>query len=228
LPKTTKETTEGASLPQSAASWWQTIPGILTAAAGAITALAGLVAALHQIGLIGEQKLTPTSSPAPSQAPTVAAPPKATISEAQQSAVQGTPATPSTTAVRADRSYSVTFPSGAEVKFRNHRGEGTYKVLAAVVERRSSSKLNLKFTIRLTNGGPTDVGFWNDSFRLLLDGVPRAPVSWLNDSVSARSAKDADVEFEAPDTAKEFRLQVLVGPNNETSDIPLVLSTVQK
>jgi hypothetical protein len=58
--------------------------------------------------------------------------------------------------------------------------------------------------------------------------VPRAPVSWLNDSVSARSAKDADVEFEAPDTAKELRLQVLVGDDNETADIPLVLNAVQK
>jgi hypothetical protein len=33
-------------------SWWQTLPGILTAMAGIITAIAGLVVALHQAGFI--------------------------------------------------------------------------------------------------------------------------------------------------------------------------------
>ena len=33
---------------KSKGSWWQTVPGILTATAGMITAVAGLIAALHQ------------------------------------------------------------------------------------------------------------------------------------------------------------------------------------
>lgn len=33
--------------------WWQTLPGIITATAGAITAAAGLVIALHQAGFFG-------------------------------------------------------------------------------------------------------------------------------------------------------------------------------
>jgi hypothetical protein len=229
MRKDTKEGPERASTPQRESNWWGTVPGMLTAIAGVLTALAGLVAALHQVGLIGEQKTTPASRPAPAQASTAAAPSAATLPEAGQSSAQTAPAGRSAAAVRAhDGGYSVVFPSGTEVKFRNHRGAGTYKVLAAIAERRSSAKLNLKFTIRLTNGGPADVGFWNDSFRLLVDGVPRAPVGRLNDSVSVRSAKDADIEFEVPDTAKEFRLQVLVGDNDETADIPLVLSSVQK
>ncbi len=32
-------------------SWWQTIPGLLTAAAGVITAITGLIVALHQAGM---------------------------------------------------------------------------------------------------------------------------------------------------------------------------------
>ena len=32
-------------------NWWQTIPGLLTAAAGVITAIAGLIVALHQAGI---------------------------------------------------------------------------------------------------------------------------------------------------------------------------------
>jgi hypothetical protein len=34
-------------------SWWQTLPGILTAAAATATAIAGLIAVLHQAGLFG-------------------------------------------------------------------------------------------------------------------------------------------------------------------------------
>ena len=34
-----------------------------------------------------------------------------------------------------------------------------------------AGKLSLKFSIRLTNTGRSDLGFWNDSFRLLVDGV---------------------------------------------------------
>lgn len=34
-------------------SWWQTVPGILTATAAIITAVAGLIVTLHQAGMLG-------------------------------------------------------------------------------------------------------------------------------------------------------------------------------
>lgn len=34
-------------------SWWQTLPGVLTAAAATATAIAGLIGVLHQAGLFG-------------------------------------------------------------------------------------------------------------------------------------------------------------------------------
>ena len=42
---------------KSKTPWWQTVPGILTAAAAIITAVTGLVVALHQIGLVGGDKV---------------------------------------------------------------------------------------------------------------------------------------------------------------------------
>ncbi|MGH8477599.1 MAG: hypothetical protein ACRERV_09600 [Methylococcales bacterium] len=45
---------------QERKGWWQTVPGILTAAAGIITALTGLIAALHQAGIfVGDNKVQP-------------------------------------------------------------------------------------------------------------------------------------------------------------------------
>jgi hypothetical protein len=121
--------------------------------------------------------------------------------------------------------YSVTFPSGASVKFRNNRGQGTYEILAAQAERRSVGKLGLTLTIRMTNNGPADVGFYTDTFRLLVDGVPRVPVNRLVDDVDARSAKESPIEFEMPDTAKSLALQVLVGESQD--DIANIAMTLK-
>ena len=38
---------------QPKSTWWQTLPGVLTAAAATATAIAGLVGVLHQAGLFG-------------------------------------------------------------------------------------------------------------------------------------------------------------------------------
>jgi hypothetical protein len=198
------------------ARWWQTIPGMLTAAGGAITAVAGLVAALHQIGLFGG-----IDNSGPAQVAATPSQPIRPVSKAAAAKDSQSTLKPSSTPPQATTNeYALSFPSGTEVKFRNHRSEGTYKVIAAVAERRTSGKLTIRFTIRLTNAGPSDVSFGNDSFRLLQDGVP---VSWLNEAVDARSAKDGNVEFETTDTVNDLRLQVLVGDRNETADVPLTL-----
>lgn len=47
---------------QERKTWWQTVPGILTAAAGIITALTAFIAALHQAGILGvDNKAQPQS-----------------------------------------------------------------------------------------------------------------------------------------------------------------------
>jgi hypothetical protein len=187
-------------------SWWQTMPGMLTATAGIITALAGLLVALYQVGLIGGKAAPSAQTPA-----TVTSQSLSDITKPIASASNGA-------------KYTVSFPSGATVKFRNNRGQGTYEVLAAQAERRSVGKLGLTLTIRMTNNGPADVGFYSDTFRLVVDGVPRAPVSRLNDDVDARSAKESNVEYELPDTVKTLALRVLVGDKPEdTADIPITL-----
>jgi hypothetical protein len=203
---------------------------MLTAAAGVITAVAGLVVALHQAGLVGPaEKGTLDSSAAEASKAGNHAPPPPAPTKTSEGRYSDAARVPSGVTGAANRpAYSLALPPSTELKFRNHRAEGTYKLIRVMVEHRGSDKLSMKFTIRLTNAGPSDVGFWNDSFRLLLDGVPRAPVSFLNESVNARSAKDADVEFETPVTVRDISLQVLVGDKNETAEIPIVLEKIAK
>jgi hypothetical protein len=211
MPRDLKIVVAAAPQPESKGdskteSWWKTIPGMLTATAGFITAVAGLLAVLYQVGLFGGK-----ATPSPQGSPTVTS-----------QSLNGT-TTPIAAAPNGTK-YSVTFPSGTAVKFRNNRGQGTYEILAAQAERRSVGKLGLTFTIRMTNNGPADVGFYTDTFRLLVDDVPRAPVNRLADDVDARSAKESPIEFEMPDTAKSLALQVLVGEKqDDTANIAITL-----
>jgi hypothetical protein len=54
-----------------------------------------------------------------------------------------------------------------------------------------------------------------------MDGVPRAPISWLNESVDAQSAKDAELVFELLDSAESLVLSVANG--EDTARIPIVV-----
>jgi hypothetical protein len=183
--------------------WWQTVPGMLTAMAGLMTAAAGLLVALNQVGLLGGHGHAPPAAPAEAASPS------------PQAAPTATPAGPPAAA------RTVTYAAGAKVTLNNNRGKGTYELLAAKVEPRTPEVATLTLTIRLTNAGPADIGFWNDSFRLAVDGVPRAPTSRLNSSVDARSAKEADVAFDLPLAAHSLVLKLNSG--DEEGEIPLTL-----
>jgi hypothetical protein len=73
---------------QTAQNWWQTLPGIMTAAAGCVSAITALIIALHQVGLFKpDEKPDVASSPA---AVLAAAPPAA----GPQTAVSNAPQAP--------------------------------------------------------------------------------------------------------------------------------------
>lgn len=185
---------------KSKGSWWQTAPGILTAIAGTITAVAGLLVTLQQIGLLGNKEKSAVQSPSSDNV---------TANRSEVTALTATP-------------YLVTFPSGTEVTLRSSRSDGTYKILEAKVESQNAGKFTLTISVRLTNTGRSDLGFGSDSFRLVIDGIPRAPKNFLNELVDARSAKEGDVMFEVPNTAKSLVLSV-TGDGGDTADIPILL-----
>jgi hypothetical protein len=86
-------------------------------------------------------------------------------------------------------------------------------------------KLSLKFSVRMTNNGGYGDNFWDNSFRLLIDGVPRAPVGGLNEVVESNSAKDGEVLFILPDTVGSVELQVI--HEGEKTKIPVALKTAK-
>lgn len=78
----------------------------------------------------------------------------------------------------------------------------------------------------MVNNGRFNANFWGASFRLLVDGVPRAPDNSLDELVESHSAKEGVVEFVIPDTVNDVGLQVgEVGEGKPT--LPISLKSAQ-
>ncbi len=172
--------------------WWQTLPGLLTAAAGIITAITGLLVAVHQTGLFNRTPQS-TSQVQNKHHPTGEDPsPIAT-----QGQVTSTPA-----GVAA--SHALTLPENTEVRF----GQAAYKLISARIEPYSPDKVSLRLTVRMTNNDRFDANFWAASFRVLVGGSSQSPTNNLDELVSGHSAKEGDVEFVIPANISTVGLQM--------------------
>jgi hypothetical protein len=100
--------------------------------------------------------------------------------------------------------YPVQLAARDEIKV----GEDTYTILSAELDRHSSDKLALKFKVRVLHDGSGAINVWDDSFRLIADGVPRSPDEYPNEIVSAYSAEDVAVTFFIPEATNSVELQV--------------------
>jgi hypothetical protein len=174
-------------------SWWLTLPGMLSALAGVITAVTGLVVALTQL-TGGGGSATPVAAPSG---------PAGALSSVSTGTLPGPTG-----------SYTAAFPAGAKATVEG----AVYELLGANVEVRNPGELGLRLSVRMTNNGPYPANFWDRSFRLRVDGVPRAPVGGLDELVDGQSAKEGVVEFVIPEAAR--RLSLLVA----TVSLPIVLT----
>ncbi|MEX2223657.1 MAG: hypothetical protein WEG40_17855 [Candidatus Rokuibacteriota bacterium] len=187
---------------QKPQKWWQTVPGILTAIAATITAVTGLIVALQQAGVFQSQ----TNPSAPVR---VSKPP------AGAGTVPGASTAP---AGGQSTEYPRALAAGTEVRL----GSAAYRILAAQLDRRNVEELTLRFTVRMTNSAKYPTNFWDETFRLVVDGVPRAPVGGLNKLVQGDSAAEGDVEFAVPAATQSAVLQIR--HSDESTRIPLDLA----
>jgi len=187
-------------------SWWQTLPGLVASLTAATTAFAGLLVALKQVGWIGSPQ--PPAPPAPQQQQSS----QGTGSSAP-SPVAAAPASAPTAA-----SHPVTLPELREYKLDT----ATFTLLSATLSPQTAEKDALRIQIRMMNNNAYDANFWDRSFRLMLDGVPTAPESDLNELVPARSAKEGAVLFALPRGTANAKLEISYA--NEQTLIPLTLA----
>ena len=172
--------------------WWQTLPGLLTAAAAIITALTGLLVAVHQAGFFGRNPQTPAQT----QAKPLPSGENAHPIDAQSA---GSAPSAGVTTTR-----QLTLPENSQVRL----GDAVYKLLSARVEPYSPDKVSLHLSVRMTDNGRYDMNFWSSSFRLLVDGSLQAPINSLNEILPSHSSKDGDVEFVVPASVSSVGLQM--------------------
>ena len=207
------------SEPTTPRSWWHTLPGVLTGVAALVTALAGLVAVLMQAGWLGARGDAPKAT-AP---PPASAPPAATAPAAAPAPVAATdPPRPAPPAGEAPRPYTVALPAQRDHKLGPAVFKATYTLLKAEVVPQTSERSALHIRLRMTNHDRNDKNFWDSSFRLLVDGVPTAPESGLNELVAGEAAKEGEVIFPVARGTAAATLKITY--YGDSTEIPLKLA----
>ena len=196
-------------------SWWYTLPGVLTAIAALLTAITGLIVAFGPFG--SDSQSSPSSTAADTTGPRTANGLDQTRTSISTAPLDGVPATP----VR----YRVRFTSGTKATLEASGGGAgqdrtiVYTILDARAEQHKIDEITLRISVRLTTADVDGV-LTADAFRLLIDGVPRAPTEPLFEPVPSRSAGDGFIVFDLPEASRE--LVLLVGKSDPV-ELPLTL-----
>ena len=186
--------------------WWQTLPGLLTAGAAIITAIGGLLAAVHQTGWFAGREQPPARIQ--SESTSGGAGPRPAGSTAD-----GAPSGPGVT-----KSKALALPEMAEI----NSGNANYKLLSARVDSHSPDTVSLHLVIRMTNNNRFAANFWAASFRLAVNGALQAPENDLDETVSAHSSREGNVEFVIPANVTTVGLQMgVVGDGKPTLELHL-------
>lgn len=193
---------------QKAGSWWHTLPGILTATAAVITAVTGLVVALFQLGALtrGPERPLQTAGGVPASS--------------QSARGAGTPVQhPSPQPEGLAGRQALALPTPAEFRAR----EVVYRILSIELVPYSSENRALHLSVRMTNLGRYDepLGYDRSRFRLLVEDVPRAPITEPVVRVAGESAGEGEFVFLVPTTAERVVLQARHG--EEVTRIPIDL-----
>jgi hypothetical protein len=91
------------------------------------------------------------------------------------------------------KDFPASLPAGQQVDV----GGASFRLSAAVIERETAEKASLTLTVRCSvPRGANSVNFWSSSVRLWVDGVPRAPVNYVNLGVGAGDSKEDRFVFD--------------------------------
>lgn len=116
----------------------------------------------------------------------------------------------------------VRLPDDPTVRFT----KGHYPAAFALIDASASGGTSTHWTLSLAlsmaipdNGG--DANFVDSSFRLLVDGVPRAPNNVLNDTVQRGTSKLGELIYEVPYGTQSLALRIW--HFGDSADLPLVV-----
>jgi hypothetical protein len=170
-------------------SFWTTVPGIITGLAAIVTAVTGLIVALNGAGFFGK----------PAAAGKTAAETKPQIQKKMDSlpAKQAEPQP----AVNLKAVFSMT-----RVKIEDHEYTILGSSLEAITPESNALKIKIKYK---NNSNYSPATFWNEGFRLAIDGALTPPAGDLSALVERHAELVGAVTFEVPNNAKSLALHIL-------------------
>lgn len=118
--------------------------------------------------------------------------------------------------------FAIAPPKVSEVRFRTHRAQFSFSLVAIRLEPRDGGLQRLTLLVRMTNRGPLDEGFGSDQFRLVAAEQQIAPATAFHGATEANAAEDLKLDFVLPAAVVEPLLEIRVDP--ESTRIPIALS----
>jgi len=171
-------------------NFWTTIPGIITGLAAIVTAITGLIVALNGVGLFNK----------PAAANKTSREAKAAVKKDADSVISKQPE-PQKQAKKLNPVFSMT-----EVKIEDHE----YHILGSSFEAITPESSLLKIKIKYKNNSNySPATFWNEGFRLAIDGALTPPTGNLSQLVERHAELVGTVIFEVPNNAKILALHIL-------------------
>jgi len=120
-------------------------------------------------------------------------------------------------------SLPVQLPDGPTVMIIDSSGNKfQYTILSAQREPLSPDSYLLHLRIRAWTDSGQGMGFWDDSFRLVVGDLRSAPVNYLNKLVERDETVDGDVEFEIDASLAEAVLAVNYRSPENTKELRLI------
>jgi hypothetical protein len=171
-------------------NFWTTVPGIITGLAAIVTAITGLIVALNGAGLFSK----------PAAANKAASETKQAVKKDADS-LTGKKEEPQKPVEKLKPVFAMT-----EVKIEDHE----YKILSSALEAITPESNSLKIKIKYKNNSNySPATFWNEGFRLAIDGSLTAPSGDLSELVERHAELVGTVTFEVPNNAKDLALHIL-------------------
>lgn len=171
-------------------NFWTTLPGIITGLAGIVTAITGLIVALNGAGLFSK----------PAAANKVSAEAKSGVKQNADSlpAKKDEPQKPV-------ENFKPVFAM-TQIKIEDHEYNILGSSLEAITPESNSLKIKIKYK---NNSNYSPATFWNEGFRLAVDGILTAPSGDLSELVERHAELVGTVTFEVPNNATSLVFHIL-------------------
>jgi len=171
-------------------NFWTTVPGIITGLAAIVTAITGLIVALNGAGLFSKSAASNIIS-----------------TETKQEAKKETDTLP----VNKDelqkpvKNLKPVFSMNT-VKIEDHEYTIVSSSLEAITPQSNLLEIKIKYK---NNSNYSPATFWNEGFRLAIDGALTPPTGDLSELVERHAEKSGAVTFEVPNNTKSLALHIL-------------------